>query len=133
MASMIKAEIVCPIVDAKRQNVYTAIYKNGQRILKYSVIPICEILEIIKGRGTLQRTPTFAFTGDGIDVYKDEIIKVLGEKAVFAEKRLWHTSADIIAKLGFRMYNENKGVVKDLSKFQPLYLYPKDVQCRRFP
>jgi tRNA threonylcarbamoyladenosine biosynthesis protein TsaB len=131
MASMIKAEIVCPIIDAKRQNVYTAIYKNGQRILKYSVIPICEILEIIKGRGTLQRAPTFAFTGDGIDVYKDEIINVLGEKAVFAEKRLWHTSADNIAKIGYRMYNENKGVIRDLSELVPMYLYPRDIQCRK--
>jgi hypothetical protein len=56
---------------------------------------------------------------------------VLGEKAVFAEKRLWHTSADNIAKIGYRMYNENKGVIRDLSELVPMYLYPRDIQCRK--
>lgn len=122
MASQIKADIVCPIVDAKRANVYTAIYKNGRRILKYSVIPIAEIL------GKLDKA---VFTGDGIDVYRDEIIKALGKKAVFADRKLWHTTADIIAKIGFRMYNKNKGVIRDLSRLQPMYLYPRDIQCVR--
>jgi len=132
MASMVDAEIVCPIVDAKRQNVYTAIYKKVKskkekgkslkRITKYSVIPIAEILKKLNNA---------TFTGDGIDVYKDEIIKALGKKAIFADKKLWHTTADSIAKIGFAMYNENKGVINDLSKLMPMYLYPRDVQCRK--
>ena len=122
MASMVNADVVCPIVDAKRQNVYTAIYKKGKRVLKYYVIPIAAILK---------KLDKATFTGDGIDVYKGEIIKSLGKKAIFAPKELWHTSADIIAKLGFRMYNENKGVVRDLSQLTPMYLYPRDIQCRK--
>lgn len=125
MASLVKAEIVCPIVDAKRQNIYTTIYKKYKRILKYSVIPIADILK------KLQKEESTLFTGDGIGVYKEEIIKQLGEKAVFVDKKFWHTSADAVAKIGFRMYNENKGVIRDLSQLVPMYLYPRDIQCRK--
>jgi len=141
MAALIDDNVVCPVVDAKRQNVYTAIYKKVKskkekgkslkRITKYSVIPINEILEEIKCRGTACRAPTVVFTGDGIDVYKEEIIKVLGKKAIFADKKYWHTEADNIAKIGFRMYNKNQGVVRNLSALSPMYLYPRDIQCVR--
>jgi len=129
MASMIDADVISPVVDAKRQNVYTTIYKNRKRILKYSVIPISEVLENV-GAG-LKPAPTIVFTGDGVDVYKDEIIKALGKKAKFSQKELWHTEADIIAKIGLRMYNQNKGVIRDLSQLTPMYLYPRDIQCVR--
>jgi len=129
MASMVDADIVCPVVDAKRQNVYTSIYKKGKRVLKYSVIPISEVLKIV---GAYCNTPlrTAVFTGDGIDVYKEEIVKALGKKAVFVDKKYWYTSADIIAKIGLAMYNDKKGVITDLSQLSPMYLYPRDIQCR---
>lgn len=120
-----KADYVCPVVDAKRQNVYTTIYKKGKRALRYSVIPIAEILERLK---TAQ---SVVFAGDGIDVYRKEIIKSLGKKAIFAKKRFWYSGADIVAKIGYRMYNNNEAVVKDLSQLKPMYLYPKDIQCRK--
>ena len=124
MTEMVKADIVCPVVDAKRRNVYTAVYKKGKRALKYSVIPVVEVLEKLKS------APAVVFTGDGINVYKHEIIKMLGRKAVFTDKKYWHTTADNIAKIGFRMYTYNKGVVGDLSQLTPMYLYPRDIQCR---
>ena len=122
IASMAGADIVCPVVDAKRQNVYTAIYKNGMMVFKYSVIPIAEILK---------KLDKATFTGDGVDVYKEEIIKALGKKAVFTDKKKWHTAADIIAKIGFKMYNDKKGIVSDLAQLMPMYLYPRDIQCVR--
>lgn len=125
LASGLKADFICPIVDAKRQNVYTTIYKKGRRILKYSVIPIAEIL--VK----LASLPSVIFTGDGVDVYKEEITKQLGKKAIFAEKSRWYSKAADIAKIGYRMYNDNKGVARDLAKLAPMYLYPKDIQCRK--
>ena len=129
LAFGIEADVVCPVVDAKRQNVYTAIYKKGKRVLKYSVIPISEVLQNVGANG---RSPlcTVTFTGDGIAVYKDEIVKALGNRAIFAEKKFWHTKADTIAKMGLRMYNKNEAVIKDLSRLHPMYLYPRDIQCR---
>ena len=125
LADLVKADVVCPVVDAKRQNVYTAIYKNGKMVLNYSVIPIAEALEKLKKEASV------TFTGDGIDVYKREIVKALGKKAKFTKIELWYTEADNIAKIGFRMYNKNQGVVRDLSQLEPMYLYPRDIQCVR--
>lgn len=134
MASMVDVEIVCPIVDAKRQNVYTAIYQGSgcrgqgtgyRRIIKYSVIPIAEILEKLK------KEKSVMFTGDGVDVYKDVVAKALGKKAIFTDKKKWYTAADNIAKIGFRMYNDKKGIVRNLAQLMPMYLYPRDIQCVR--
>ena len=125
LADLVKADVVCPVVDAKRQNVYAAIYKNAKLILKYSVIPVAEVLE------KLNKEASVTFTGDGIDVYKAEIVKALGKKAKFTKKELWHTEADNIAKIGFRMYNKNQGVVRNLNSLEPMYLYPRDIQCVR--
>lgn len=123
MVFQLQADYICPVVDAKRQNVYTTIYKKGKRALKYSVIPIAEIL------GKLKSAYPVFFTGNGIDVYREQILKSLGNNAVFAEKRFWYPTADVIAKIGYRMYNDNKGVVRDLAKLAPMYLYPRDIQC----
>lgn len=132
------ADYVCPIVDAKRQNVYAAIYKRGKRILGYSVIPFSEMLKKLKAiaphlaaeQGPAGQSGKIVFVGDGLGIYKAEISKEFGRNAVFAEKSEWYSKADVVARLGFRMYNKNKGVAADLRRLSPMYLYPKDVQCQ---
>ncbi len=144
-----KTEFVCPVVDAKRQNVYAAIYKRQspvtslppeasakgghqspvQRITKYSVMPIEETLKKLKA--VAKKDDKIIFTGDGINVYRQEIIKELDGRAVFTKESDWYPGASLVAKIGYKMYNENKGVVKDLSQLKPMYLYPKDIQCRK--
>ncbi len=125
-----QAELICTVVDAKRQNVYTAIYKKNKRISKYSVIPIATVLKIVGGEhcSPLHR---IIFTGDGIDVYKKEIIEYLGNRAEFTEKKFWYTKASAVAKIGYRMYNKNESVVRVLNRLKPMYLYPRDIQCRK--
>ena len=66
--------LIVPLMDARRGQVYTAIYRAGQsgeltRITDYFAAPVNEVLERV---GELN-APAF-FLGDGADVYKSEIV-----------------------------------------------------------
>lgn len=71
---------ICPIMDARRSQVYNAIYKfnteKAEVVVPPRALSIEELCESIEEK-TL-------FVGDGVNVYKDKIIELCGEKALFA-------------------------------------------------
>lgn len=60
-------DTVCPIIDARRGEVYTAAYKDGKRISDYRAIPLDTVLEELKGGETV-------FLGDAAINYKEKIL-----------------------------------------------------------
>src|SRR3989338_1896108 len=115
---------IVPIVDARRGNVYTSVYsfKNGKlrRHLKYSVIPVAELIKSIKG--------DTIFLGDGLVAYKKTIEGNFRHNAEFAPERYWYPRATTVAHLGYGLIKNKK--FEEADKFIPMYLYPKDVQVR---
>lgn len=75
-------DVVCPILDARRDQVYCAAfeYTGGRmpdRILPDAAIPLSELLSLLpKDRNIL-------FTGDGVAVYEETISRALGSRARF--------------------------------------------------
>ena len=69
------------------------------------------------------------FLGDGVEIYRKEIIKTLKTKAKFAPKHLWGPRASIIATLA--MEKLNKGKEENTFDLVPMYLYPSTVQVKR--
>lgn len=67
--------LICPIMDALRNSVYTSLYKNNslvklEKLLEYSALDIDELIELIKAKNE-----KVIFIGDGVDKYKDYLIK----------------------------------------------------------
>lgn len=66
--------IICPIMDALRNSVYTCLYKssNGklEKLIDYSALDIDELLELIKSKNE-----KVIFIGDGLDKNKDYLIE----------------------------------------------------------
>lgn len=71
---------ICPIMDARRDQVYNALYKwdNGTLscIEEPRALSIEELCTSITGDAL--------FTGDGVNVYKERITALMGERAHFA-------------------------------------------------
>ncbi len=115
---------IIPIIDAKRGQVYAAIYrrKGGKikRMSDYQVLPIEKLLRQVKDDAV--------FLGDGIALYKDNILSV-NKKAVFLEEKYWYPGAGNLIKLGFPKIK--KAGKPGLGKLVPLYLYPEDCQIRK--
>ncbi|HOX09059.1 MAG TPA: tRNA (adenosine(37)-N6)-threonylcarbamoyltransferase complex dimerization subunit type 1 TsaB [Candidatus Omnitrophota bacterium] len=116
--------LAVPMVDARRGNVYCSIYsrRGGKlsRKMKYSVIPVAELLKSVKG--------DTIFTGDGLAAYGQYIRDNFKFKAEFAPERYWYPSAEVVLELGLGLIKKKK--FEDTDKFTPLYVYPKDVQVR---
>lgn len=114
------APLVCPLVDAKQKNVYTALYRldadGPARQTDYFRGPIDEALARI--------TEPVILLGDGAALYHDRIVERLGDRAAFASAEYWLPRAATVARLGRSRLA--KGQKEDPSTLVPMYLYPQD-------
>ena len=62
--------IVCPIMNARRGQVYTCIYKNGNPLIDESCMMLDELIPILEAYGE-----KIYFTGDGYELIVDREIK----------------------------------------------------------
>lgn len=117
-------EFVCPLIDAKWKQVYTALYqktKKGshRRISDYQAITPEEWARKLPN-GTL-------IFGDGLKTYKDLFTRkglILG-----LDERWWYPRPGVIARAGFSDY-EN-GQRADPFKLVPLYLRPTEAELKK--
>lgn len=86
------ASLVCPILDARRDQVYGAAYENGVCILPPDARPIAELAEAVRGKQAL-------FLGDGTDRYREFLLETLGDGALFAPPDLNFPRAAVAARV----------------------------------
>ena len=126
-----KAEgIVCPIMDARRSQVYAAAYTFGENDTKpVEVIePVnCEIGELLERLETLGKK--VYFTGDGVPVYKEFIESNLKVPFVFPIAANEYQNAANVAILG-KIY-ANEGKAKDACDVTPVYLRKPQAERER--
>ncbi len=106
-------KIVCPIIDARRGDVYNALFKNGKYIENDRAISIDELLDELSGKETL-------FLGDGVFCHKDKIIEKMGDKAYFAPISHMLSKASSIASLAYQRAVQND--FDDYHTILPIYL-----------
>jgi len=113
--------IICPIMDALRENVYTALYKgNGtpgepERFSDYMALHIDELLEKL-----LAENEKVIFCGDALHLHEDRIKEKLGDMAFFAPANSSMPRASSIAELA--AYRLGRGEADDIHTFSPIYL-----------
>lgn len=116
--------LVCPLLDAKRHNVYAALYRVEAgvpvRQSDYLLGPVDGILAQI-------HRPV-VFLGDGCPLYRDRIVERLGAKAQFTSPDLWLPRVATLATLGRLRYAS--GQRDDPGTLLPMYLYPRDCSVR---
>ncbi len=105
--------IVCPLMDARREQVYTGLYRftgegdnyHMETLLEASALPVEEILEKINtlGRKTV-------FVGDGVPVYFEKIKTLAKVDYIFAPQGKNRQSASSVGSLGLLMMKEGKTV-----------------------
>ncbi len=115
---------VCPMIDAKRGEVYAAFYRTGsgtlERLTHYLALKPSELLERVKGETV--------FLGSGADVYREQIVEGLGEKAHFATPNPPTARASSIALMGASKFS--RGEIEDPDSVEPLYLRPSQAELR---
>jgi tRNA threonylcarbamoyladenosine biosynthesis protein TsaB len=108
---------ICPVMDARRQQVYNAVYKMEGRklvaVLEEDTRIIDDVLEYVS---SLDKE--VIFVGDGVPVYKEKIEKI--ENAVIAPASCNMQRAACVAALAEIYAEEGKEV--DCGDFAPEYL-----------
>lgn len=117
------AGLVCPIMDARRSQVYTGIYEFSDGkfniLLENSAITFDELMEKLDALNTSGKK--VMFIGDGIPVFKDRIDEHFkGTGYEFAPASMNRQRAASVAVLGGIYYNEGK--TEAASEHLPDYL-----------
>ncbi|WP_035293962.1 MULTISPECIES: tRNA (adenosine(37)-N6)-threonylcarbamoyltransferase complex dimerization subunit type 1 TsaB [Clostridiaceae] len=110
--------LICPILDALRDNVYTALFTfhNGKlcRITDYMAIHIDELINIIK-----EKNSTVTFIGDGTYKFSSKLRNSL-DQCFFAPTHLNIMNSASLGQLGMELFKENK--TDDILTASPVYL-----------
>lgn len=110
--------IICPILDALRDNVYTALYtfedNNLKRLTEYMVISMDELLDLLKTKNT-----SVCFIGDAAPIFKDKFENCL-DNVKFAPTHLNVVRASSLGELG--LIELSKGNYDNLYSSAPLYI-----------
>jgi tRNA threonylcarbamoyladenosine biosynthesis protein TsaB len=88
---------ICPIIDARRQEVYTAVYKNGKKVMDDCNITLEDLFDFFK-----DKKGKIMFLGDGVLSYRDIIEKALQKRALFAPSNLLLQNASSVGLIAQR-------------------------------
>lgn len=120
--------IICPIMDARRNQVYTGLYcfEDGEFIVKKEqcAVAMQDILDELKNQDE-----KVTFLGDGVKVHKRLIQEVLGNQAIFAPAHVNKQRGAAIGALGELYMLKGKAVTAD--EFEPEYLRKSQAERER--
>ena len=113
--------VICPLLDARRSEVYGAIFEGGTEWQRLSE-DLCLSLDVFLDRLDPHTSPehTLNFVGDGLLTYGDAVRERLGERAHFADAIFNVPRGATIAHLGAqRLHN---GDIDDYWTLVPNYV-----------
>lgn len=120
--------VICPIMDARRNQVYTGIYcfreHRLETLKQQDAVPMEELLEALNAMGK-----TVIFLGDGVPVYREEIEENCRVPYTFAPAHLNRQRAAAVAALGEIYYKEGK--IQTAAEHAPDYLRVSQAERER--
>lgn len=132
-------DIICPIMDARRNQVYTGVYtfsaKNEKddsplkeyafRVLKMQMA--CPVHDLIRRLNNYGRP--VVFLGDGVPVYKEILIRELKVPCSFAPSYMNRQRAAVVGALGMKYYKA--GNYETAAEHKPEYLRVSQAERER--
>lgn len=122
--------IICPIMDARRNQVYTGIYQmDGDKLQVLEAQMAVEIDELAKKLCTYGKP--VIFLGDGVPVHKDRLEKELmtNHDIAFAPAYMNQQRAAAVGMLGIQYYKEGK--TETAMEHKPDYLRVSQAERER--
>ncbi|MBE6692934.1 MAG: tRNA (adenosine(37)-N6)-threonylcarbamoyltransferase complex dimerization subunit type 1 TsaB [Ruminococcaceae bacterium] len=112
MAKTVGRGYVCPVMDARRDQFYTALFKDGVRITEDSALSVEEI------KNQLKDLPEVTICGDG----RDKFLSLCAEEGNLfpASDAMTDQNAVSVALCGFELFE--KGLAVNPESLQPIYL-----------
>lgn len=116
---------VVPLIDAKKKQVYSAVYDTKDGVVKrkspYFVLSLEKLVKNLPDK--------VLFSGPGVFVFKERLEKIVKRKKfhyLLGENSL--PSGAAVAKLGLEKFKKNK--IEDLSLLVPLYVRESEAELK---
>lgn len=106
--------VICPILDARRSQVYGAGYRNGEEVIKAGPYTIDEFMEAAAGYDALY------MMGDGVDTCGEKIREIRAGGVDFAPEAIRYQRAEEVAVIGAGKLAAGGTVTFD--KLEPEYM-----------
>ena len=120
--------IICPMMDARRKQVYTGIYRFADHELvtvsRQKAIAVEELIRELNALGE-----AVIFLGDGVTVYQEMLKENMQVPYSFAPAHLSKQRAGAVGALGEKYYREGKTVTA--AEHQPEYLRVSQAERER--
>lgn len=111
--------VVCPLMDARRNQVYTGLYEFSQDVMnviqEQEVVDVAEIVDKVNICGK-----PVVYLGDGVNCYRQQLEKLTKVPFYFAPSHLNKQRAAAIGALAIEYYK--KGMIETAELHQPEYL-----------
>ena len=123
------SRLICPIMDARRKQVYTALYRFDkadrlETILKQTPMDIIELITLLN-----DRNEEVVFVGDGIDVYSQTIKENIKVPYAFAPAHMNKQRAGSVAAAAQIRFADGK--YQNGDDFAPEYLRQSQAERER--
>ncbi|MFV9511852.1 tRNA (adenosine(37)-N6)-threonylcarbamoyltransferase complex dimerization subunit type 1 TsaB [Tepidibacillus sp. LV47] len=119
--------LISPIIDARRDQVYTGLYQNKQTGWENSesdrIILLSDWLRKLR-----EKEEQVLFVGDDVTLHQEKIIEVLGGKAVFCEPQFAIPRPSIIGYLAKKEFE--RGHIDNAFDFVPEYLQLAEAEVK---
>lgn len=120
--------VICPIMDARRKQVYTGIYRFEEGELKVledqTAIAVDELIQKLNEMGE-----EVVFLGDGVPVYADCLREGLSIPFIFAPANMNRQRASSVGLLGIEYFK--RGKTETAREHQPDYLRVSQAERER--
>lgn len=125
MNALVGDYYVCPMMDARKNEVYTAIYEPALSPYPLTLTPKSEYMacsiqflidEVKKDFGNKKTV----FLGNGLENYQSFLETALGNKAICLSRPFWKHDVYYLAYLGFLKFQNNQ--VNEPSNIEPFYV-----------
>ena len=121
--------VVCPILDARAQQVYGAMFRAGdvpQRLMDDEAMKLVDFLELVDKTGE-----NALFLGDGVAPLRAKIEERLGSRAQFVSAQHMNLRAGSACALAAKLAEADEQAVVDYIHLLPLYLRAPQAERER--
>ncbi|HHY59694.1 MAG TPA: tRNA (adenosine(37)-N6)-threonylcarbamoyltransferase complex dimerization subunit type 1 TsaB [Clostridia bacterium] len=119
--------LICPILNARRNEVYTAVYRDAGEeltlVMSYAALPPAELVQRLR-----PLAEPVMFLGDAVPVFGAYLQEQMGSLARQATIFASMPSAAVLGWLGLQKLK--KGQVADLATAKPFYIRPSEAEVK---
>jgi len=133
-------EYICPLIDARREEVYGALFRRLEALQRQGLVPSVILEErAVRPRAFLEQiraelgsSLSPSFLGSGAEAYRQEILDVFSDKAIILNEKFKEVRASFVGRAAY-LKMKGGSFSKGAIDLLPHYLRLSEAELQRRP